>query len=155
LASEGYLTGAYTGVNGWLMDVFKGWDFEEVVRRFDRHDWGIIEMFRREARKLLGEYLTEATGRYYDYVEGRDTERIWTRGMKQALLQAHKEVSIEVMVQKYGLLFDSVLDGTGAKGYEEKYGKWKKAQEVLAGESLRESSEELQMAGGFKLFPER
>ncbi|MDZ4241596.1 MAG: hypothetical protein U1D99_02095, partial [Candidatus Omnitrophota bacterium] len=143
-ATGGPLAYIKHGVTGWLIDVFKGWNFGEVVRRFDRNDVEVIERFRVEGRRLLGDYLKEGTEWYYGYREKGESR--WVAGMKEAFVLAHREVSIDVMVEKYGLLFESVLDRSGAQGYEEKIERRQRAREKaeFAGRDFSDTQQSVQ-----------
>ena len=128
-ATGGPLAYIKHGITGWLMDIFNIWNlqsenifsrydeakFAQVVRRFNSQENGIIEEFRWHGRRQLGEYFIEAIDLY------NNAKDRWMAGMKRSFVEAHREVSIDVMIQKYGLFFESALDGTCAKGYLQKY----------------------------------
>ncbi|MDO8675437.1 MAG: glycosyltransferase family 2 protein, partial [Candidatus Omnitrophota bacterium] len=122
-ATGGPLAYIIHGVTGWLIDVFKGWDFGNLVRRINAKDPEVLERFRIEGRKQLGGFLKEGTSQYYNYSDGKG-DRTWIDNMQTAFIKAHQEVSIDVMIQKYGLMFESILDGSGKQGYETKYKAW-------------------------------
>lgn len=117
-ATGGPLAYIVDGATGWLIDIFKNRSFPDIVRRFNEHDPNIIKEYQDEGAKVLAAHLADASRRYYAYTERGEGR--WAEEMRQAFLIAHREVSIGVMIRKYGLLFASILDGTGAAGFKEK-----------------------------------
>jgi len=123
-ATGGPLAYIIHGATGWLIDVFQGWDFRELVRKIDSRDMEVLEKFRVEGRRQLGTFLKAGVSRYYAYKPDGTGDRTWIDNMQTAFIKAHQEVSIDVMWQKYGLDFESILDGSCKQGYEAKYKAW-------------------------------
>ncbi|HAM36980.1 MAG TPA: hypothetical protein DEB40_07105 [Elusimicrobia bacterium] len=117
-ATGGPLAYLLHGVTGWLIDVFQDRPFIDTARRFDIKDPAAIAEYRAKGSMALTEYLEEALGRYYAYAERG--EGSWADEMRLAFLISHFKVSIGTMIQKYGLLFQSILDGTGPAGFLKK-----------------------------------
>ncbi len=115
-ATGGPLDWVVHGQNGWLIDVFKEWSLDDVIRGFENKDPRVLETFHREAQRQLGDYMTEAAQQYYDYVERGSDELL--KGMERSFRSAHERVNIHTMVREYGRLFEAVLNGTGASGFE-------------------------------------
>ncbi len=115
-ATGGPLDWVVHGQNGWLIDVFKDWSLDDVIRGFENRDSRILDIFHREAQRQLGDYMTEAAQQYYDYVEKRSD--LLLKGMEGSFRSAHQRVNIHTMVREYGRLFEAVLKGTGASGFE-------------------------------------
>jgi len=129
-ATGGPLAYIVEGVTGWLIDIFKDRPFPDVVRRFNEHDQDMINEYRDKGAKALASHLADASRRYYAYTERGEGR--WARQMRLAFLIAHREVSIGAMIQKYGLLFESILDGTGAAGFREKTARLRSTQNAGA-----------------------
>lgn len=105
------------GENGWVIDVFKGMNVKEVISGFEYRDQRIIDMFYQEGSKQLATFMEAASNEYYNYTENSDDKLL--KGMESAFASAHATTNINKMVQEYGLMFQHVLDGTGAQGYEQ------------------------------------
>jgi len=106
-ATGGPLSYITHGVNGWLINPFKGWSQNEVIKRFQIQDQAIKDKFYADGARELGQYLIEAVNLRSNYIDNGDQS--WLNMMKAAFNASHKKVSIKRMVEHYGLLFKAAL----------------------------------------------
>jgi len=106
-----------TGVNGWLMDVFKAtsYSFRNIVNDFQLPDHfyekeKIVSYYFDRSQELLAKYLGEASDLYYRYTEQGDTA--WLSMMEASYRIGHERMSIIRMVKQYKKMFDFVREDT-------------------------------------------
>ncbi|MEW5895225.1 MAG: hypothetical protein AB1650_05670 [Candidatus Omnitrophota bacterium] len=123
-STGGQLSVVKHGQNSWLVDVFQtngfNKEFDKVAEALDRPDHPdylrYVERYRVNAQWLFGQYMTEAVDLYRQYKSGQGRRLLDM--MEMAFRDAHQKVSITRMIRDMEDVFEHVLDGTGAAGYE-------------------------------------
>jgi len=113
------------GVNGWLVTPFNfehmkrntehAVEFRKIIWAFQNKEVWVLTRFYEEGRRQFTAYMKELVDMYRE--PGR--ARLY-KSMEGSFQASHRRVSIHRMIQEYGLMFDSVLDGVGVKGFEER-----------------------------------
>ena len=104
--------------NGWLIDVFKAWHLDDVIRNFEEGNGWTKNYFYKQVMEETIRSFSEASAMYYDYTEQGGATLL--KNKKYTLETAYATQTASFMVTKYGLAFDSILDNTGVAGYEHK-----------------------------------
>lgn len=113
------------GVNGWLVTPFNfeqfkrntehAAEFRRIIWAFQNKEVWALTRFYEEGRRQFTKYMKELVDMYRE--PGK--ERLY-KAMQGSFQAAHRRVSIHRMVQEYGLMFDSVIDGVGVNGFEKR-----------------------------------
>ncbi len=115
-ASGGVLAWMIHKVNGWLIYVFKDRKLADIMWGFENRNQQMIDEWHREGSRQLAQYMEEAVVEYNDYREGRDNRML--DGMLSSFRSSHANVNVHKMVREYARFFTSLINGTGAAGYE-------------------------------------
>ncbi|MBF0593938.1 MAG: glycogen/starch synthase, partial [Candidatus Omnitrophica bacterium] len=113
------------GSNGWLVTPFKfehykrnmddAKEFHRIIWAFQNKEVWALTHFYEEGRRQFAMYMNELITLYR--APGR--EKLY-KAMELSFQAAHRRVTIHRMVQEYGIMFNSIVDGVGVKGFEQR-----------------------------------